>query len=238
RYTDPSGYLTEEQIKSYFGVETWEEVLALFEKGGTLEGRWGWLETLRWARLGDEILFFGNYDGLWPSADALLFQGTLVDREGQLYIRSKDAYIPASKAAWLGDAYGVARLYSNEHMVYLGTLYAQQKYYHLKFNPGMVDWVGAGLDLGGIIADTVSLGTAGKLTDIAKIARTTGKVVDLSAIAWSWPPFSIGVIKGAPAGNEALELGVDVMDLLSPVPFVFDIVGLAVNINKGIYWMP
>lgn len=32
RYIDPSGHLTEEQIQYYFGVDSWDKVLAFFEK--------------------------------------------------------------------------------------------------------------------------------------------------------------------------------------------------------------
>jgi len=55
KYTDPSGYLSEDEIMLHFGVESWQAVLAIFENGGALEGRWGWLETLRMAEIGDEI---------------------------------------------------------------------------------------------------------------------------------------------------------------------------------------
>lgn len=196
------------------------------------------MEALRWARLGDLIFFYGNYSGLWPSDEAVVFKGILVDREGQLYIQSEGACISAGKTAWLGYAYGVARQYSDEHLVYLGTFYAERRYYHLKFAPNKVDWVEVGLDVGGIVADIVSLGTVGKLPDIAKIARATGKMTDLSAIAWSWPPFAIRVITEMPAGNESLGFGIDFADLLSPVPVVFDVVGLFVNLGQGVYRIP
>ncbi|MBC7251753.1 MAG: RHS repeat-associated core domain-containing protein, partial [Anaerolineae bacterium] len=140
RYTDPSGYLTEDQIKAYLGVETWEDVLAFFEAGGELEGRWGWLETLRAAELGDEIQFFENYSGLWPPLESLVFRGSLEDWEGQLYIQSEDARIPANKAAWLGNAFDVARPYHDaQSPLYFGPFHAEKIYYHAKFDPSKVD---------------------------------------------------------------------------------------------------
>ncbi len=235
RYNDPSGHLTEDQIKAYFGVETWEEVLSFFETGGELEGRWGWLETLRRAKLGDEILFFEVSDGLLNS---IVFQGILADLEKQLYIQAEGVAVSGIKAGGLGDAYGIVQVYGDECMVYLSTLYAEQRYYHLKIDPSKVDWIGAGLDFAEIIADAVSFGVAGKIPDVMKIARTAGKAVDLSAIAWSWPPFAIGIVTGQSSKDECLGLGLDFADLLSPVPCVFDVVGLSVNLSKGIYRTP
>ena len=55
RYTDPTGYYSEDEIMQSFGVETWDEVLAHFQEGGTLAGLWGWLEVLRQARDGDFV---------------------------------------------------------------------------------------------------------------------------------------------------------------------------------------
>ncbi len=239
RYTDPTGYLTEEQIMAYLGVKTWEGVLALFERGGALEGKWGWLETLRWARLGDEMLFFRNFGGLWPSDEALVFQGTLVDWEGQLYIRSKEAWIPASKAAWLGNAYGVARLYSDEHKVYLGTLYAEQRYYHLKFDPSKVDWVGVGLDTAGIIADSISFGIGGRGVKAAKIARAAEQasvlISDISLYR-TGIPFALNYTRGDASLPQAIDFALDALGLY--IPFGPDAISLAWEVSKGFYFMP
>jgi len=51
RYTDPTGLFSEEEIMKFFGVESWEDVLKLFQKGGEIEGRWGWLAILKKADL-------------------------------------------------------------------------------------------------------------------------------------------------------------------------------------------
>ncbi len=66
KYTDPTGMFSEDEIMSYLGVDSWEEVLSFFATGGDLEGRWGWLETLRAAELGDIVQFYSDYEGTWP----------------------------------------------------------------------------------------------------------------------------------------------------------------------------
>jgi hypothetical protein len=54
-YTDPSGHLSRDQIMEFFGVETWSEVLALFELDGKYYSQWELLETLRRGEVGDAI---------------------------------------------------------------------------------------------------------------------------------------------------------------------------------------
>jgi hypothetical protein len=98
RYVDPSGYLTEEQIMAYFGVETWEEVLALFEEGRQLQGRWGWLDVLRAAEVEDEVRFLN-------ATGQEVFSGRFFVRENQLFIGRDDVSLPQLEAAQRGDIY-------------------------------------------------------------------------------------------------------------------------------------
>jgi len=55
RYTDPTGMFSEDEIMKYLDVDTWEEVLGMFEEGGQFAGRWGVLQLLRQAHLGDKV---------------------------------------------------------------------------------------------------------------------------------------------------------------------------------------
>jgi RHS repeat-associated protein len=57
RFVDSTGFYSEDEILKAFEVETWDEVLALFKKGGALEGLWGWLEILRQASDNDMVMF-------------------------------------------------------------------------------------------------------------------------------------------------------------------------------------
>jgi len=68
KYTDPSGNFSEEQIMEYFEVDTWDEVLRLFEKG-QMAGYWGWLEVLRQADPGTSILFWADARSAFEFAD-------------------------------------------------------------------------------------------------------------------------------------------------------------------------
>jgi len=58
RYVDPSGHYSKDEIMKAFGVSSWKDVLAFFQKGSGeyLEDRWGWLEILRRGEDGDMIL--------------------------------------------------------------------------------------------------------------------------------------------------------------------------------------
>jgi hypothetical protein len=171
RYTDPTGMFSEEEIMAYLGVDTWEEVLAFFAAGGRLEGRWGWLETLRAAHLGDVVQFFSNYEGLWPAwlgADVMA-EGEFVEQGGQLYIQSGETLTEASEAALLGNAFGVRCPSSPSGLMYFGPYYAETVYWHRRFNPGRVDWVDVGL---GVLSASSDVGLA-----IAVQSAMTGNAV-------------------------------------------------------------
>jgi RHS repeat-associated protein len=56
---DPAGLYSMKEIKGFFyNAPTYLHVLRYFERGGGLEGRWGWLEVLRKAEDGDQIQVF------------------------------------------------------------------------------------------------------------------------------------------------------------------------------------
>lgn len=72
----------------YFGVKTWDEVLAQFDKGGRYADQWGWLEVLRDAHVGNKVAFSwsGGTDIIDPD---ITYQGTFTeDRNGHLQLRN------------------------------------------------------------------------------------------------------------------------------------------------------
>jgi len=84
RYTDPTGFFSEDEIMKYLGVDTWEEVLAMFEKGDIYEGQWGWLEVLHTAEVGDNVYFVKGQESTDLGANAVAFEGTFVQMNDQL----------------------------------------------------------------------------------------------------------------------------------------------------------
>jgi len=127
-------------------------VLAFFGEGRELEGRWGWLETLRQAELGDELRFYENAPDVWPSSGPAVFWGTLAEHDGKLYIQSEDGLIEASEAAALGDAYSVWRSIGTDVPLvpHAGPFHAHAIYTRLRYRPSQVDWQGVALDVIGI----------------------------------------------------------------------------------------
>ena len=245
KYTDSTGYFSEEEIMAAFDVETWGEVIAFFEEGGDLEGRWGWLEVLRRARFGDivevlrgaggnrERFFAGVFDDLGSDTGQIFIRGTYAG-DDQLY------WLAHITVGEVGDEFV---LYPDNRLTFR-TDAVRPPYNRLRFNRNRVDWVGAGLDAGGILLDAVSLGTAGKAPDVAKLARRAGMVDDLGAFARSWASASVAAMKGDLSGYEvifgpeAVDLYVDAADLVSPVPFMFDGVGLYLNFSRAVYRSP
>ncbi len=108
RYTDPTGHFTEDEIQQYFGVDSWDDVLKVFQEGGALEGRWGWLTVLQKAELGDEICINWDVDQLpndHPGAESS-FKGKFeLDKSGRLIITGESNYMDQIKAAKYGSNY-------------------------------------------------------------------------------------------------------------------------------------
>ena len=208
-------------------------MLAFFEAGGALEGRWGWLETLRAAELGDEIQFFENYSGLWPPQEPMVFRGTLEDWAGQLYIQSEDARIPANKAAWLGNAFGVARPYHGaQSPLYFGPFHAEKTYYHLKFDPGRVNWLDFTLDSIGTVASVVGANLVVETFQISPKVAKGAQAVDAVLSGG-------GVIK-------SLVVDLDIEGAIlagggflpGPIGGGFNLAAVYHDLEAGFYWTP
>lgn len=96
-----------------------------------------------------------------------------------------------------------------------------------------MDWIKASFDIGGIVADVISLGMVGRLANAADTARRTGDVLDVLNIAIDWPQFSIGVVQGDLSTTEGANFGLDVAGLF--VPILPDAVSLTINLSQGFY---
>jgi RHS repeat-associated protein len=109
RYTDPSGYFTEDEIKEILGFDKddpWEKVLELFQKGGKYEDRWGWLDILTTAEIGDQITIDWG-DNLLPK-DHPSINGKFqfeYDAQGKLILTGDNFYFGSETAGLLGEKY-------------------------------------------------------------------------------------------------------------------------------------
>jgi len=109
RFSDPSGYFSEDQIKEFLGLskdDPWEEVLKLFGEGGKYARRWGWLETLRRAEVGDQITI-GWAEGMLPEGHPAL-DGPLtfgLDPNGDLILSGDGFYVGHGIAGLYGENY-------------------------------------------------------------------------------------------------------------------------------------
>ena len=55
KYSDPSGYYTNDEIMQHYGCEGWACVESHFGSGGSHDGLWGWLYTLQQAQDGYQV---------------------------------------------------------------------------------------------------------------------------------------------------------------------------------------
>ncbi|MCD4738027.1 MAG: RHS repeat-associated core domain-containing protein [Anaerolineae bacterium] len=242
KYTDPSGYLSEEQIRGYFGVETWEEVLKFYQGGGEFQGKWGWLETLRAAEIGDTIDFIGDYGGGYARGKAE-FSSRLVDLHGGLYLKfpgsTFQALFPAISNGFCHTgiaAYGVKRDVGEVSTIVRGPIFADKMYQHFDgIDFSAIDWVGAAFDIGGLVADALTAGVGGRFVEGAQRA---GTITDLAGLAWDWGPAAIAYTQDELSSGAVMGLGVDVFGMAAQTPFVWDTASLVLNVSQAIRWTP
>jgi hypothetical protein len=170
RYTDPSGHYSEEFIKNTFGVETWKEVLAFFEKGGKLEGRWGWLETLRQAQNGDELQFsYLDLSGKVGFANGEFTGGKLILREaGEFLSGLVDLPLDLLTAGLFGESYTIWRNGINPQFKQVAfSTNAYAKHLGVRVHTSEMDWGDIALDATGLLADLTVIGApVGRLTNL------------------------------------------------------------------------
>jgi RHS repeat-associated protein len=171
KYTDPTGHYSEEEIMKFLGVDKWDEVKAFFEKGGALEGRWGWLEVLRQARDGDVLNF-----SFWSSAEGRTIFGSGEFQNGMVFNDFLGMELPLLAAGTMGDSFEVWRpsfLFSGRQDLVFATE-ASTRYYHAGIDINRIDGVALTLDILSVGANLLLIDT---LTDSASAAYKVSKNV-------------------------------------------------------------
>jgi len=241
RYTDPTGHFTEDEIMQFLGLDpeenTWKDVLAFFEEGGQLEGRWGWLHVLRRANVGDKLEIFGDeallFEGRFDVTDygSLVLRGTFYggkeDWEGyETIIRHEDAARWGSATHYRGYfTFGIGGT--------LEIVRPTSKRTSLRYDFDRVDKAAVLRDVGGI-----GLGIL-EFTPAAVPAATIGMAVDIQSLidggkeldANGWP-----YIWDAPLDYAGM--GADAAGLIPGVGIGGDVAGIAFSLLEGFYYSP
>jgi RHS repeat-associated protein len=237
RYVDPMGFFSEEEIMGFFNVETWEQVLAHFEEGGSLEGRWGWLAVLRAAEVGDIVFATHHYFALYGGSpeEEIIFGGKFRTLDGQLFIQNSRSIVlwDHEDVAQLSNYYAFLK-YDGRHGDYRTHHYSNyQHYYVTKYDFSQVDQAGALYDVIGICTNYAP----------SLEVQAIGYGADLAAITMSWPPFAAAVATGAPSlqiADAGVDLALDLGGLLPVGGIVWDAASLAKNFwqNTQVYHGP
>jgi RHS repeat-associated protein len=233
RYTDPTGYFSEEEIMGFFGVETWEEVLAHFEQDGLLEGQWGWLEVLRQAEEGDYLYVGENSRILRDFGRFEVVDGALVLNTGEGTLGMTDV---APGHRYYSVRRGSMGLY---RVVFAGS--AQLKYFHRKMDWAEVDWFGIGLDASGIVLDVLVIG-AGRIPSAVKLVRggkDIAQIVTALDVTYGAAQMLASLGSDAPAMT-SLDPAAVLMDLLgfAGVPVGPDVIGIGLTLWDATYVTP
>jgi RHS repeat-associated protein len=242
RYRDPTGRYSEDEIMQSFGVSTWDEVLAHFREGGSLEGRWGWLETLRKAQDGDAVIERNPAQvrwyrgGLWPlQCEA----GALCGSINGTFGRNEQGEILVS-----GRAHGEFALRGDEYALYKrnavigGHAYdasfetaADWIHYHPKFDPSGVNWTDVALDSVGAVASFVGANPVVEAFQIAPKVAKGARLADtgLNIYGLTKAILDLDVNQTILAGGGFLP---------GPIGGGFNLASLYFDLEEGYYYTP
>jgi RHS repeat-associated protein len=169
KFTDPSGYYSNDEIMQHFGCTDWACVEAYFQEGGAYAGLWGWLYILQMAQNGDAVTAFG------AGAGGRAIQATLGgvfqrSAAGQIEIvanyyessatglRRFNAVVPEGGFATLAKAYDYGHYTLSGSANVLAGRNDPKNYFH--FDPSKIDKGGlalaglkAGADFGPVIME-------------------------------------------------------------------------------------
>ena len=80
KYNDPTGHYSVDELQQHFGVNSFDELMALFGEGGRYEGNSGWYDILRAAQDGDHITAY------MPDATTAISGNFIRNNQGQIEI--------------------------------------------------------------------------------------------------------------------------------------------------------
>ncbi|MDY7080554.1 MAG: RHS repeat-associated core domain-containing protein [Chloroflexota bacterium] len=230
RYTDPSGYYSEEEIMQAFGVSTWEQVLAFFGEDGSLEGRWGWLEILRRAEDGYEV------EGPAPGCDEVCIGPASTGR----FNRNEIGEILVGS-----EAHSEFALRYDEYTLHYRVLFGLSRPYPYHTRAGRIhyhpkyDW--GRVDKEDIVLDAVGIGLSflEAVPAVALAAMGAGWTLDaysLSKDLTEWDRM------GQPGPLEApgiwFDTGVDGIGAAPGVGAVGDVSSILLTLWYGVHWTP
>ena len=161
RYSDPTGYYSDDEIMLNYGCENWACVEAIFQQGGPNAGLWGWLYILQQAQDGDTVVATminqaGNHSMVGVFGR---------DGQGKIFVTGTDYLDPTGGMPFsamisengfatfaAADGYGIYELHRMDSSLATGR---DQKHNYLYIDP--ITQLKAGATLGPIIARAAPL---------------------------------------------------------------------------------
>jgi RHS repeat-associated protein len=239
KYSDPTGNYSEEEIMESFGVNTWEEVLAIFESG-RLAGLWGWLEVLRKAE--DGYFVSGNMDLMFSAPGQANgwkwggpYNGNFFSRneKGQILVGGNSHLDFASSHR---DIYSLWQRDSIVPYIWEGKLWTAfgTKHYHIRFDPNQFNWLDAGMDIAGIGMDVFTGGVGGRVANLGQlIVAATSKGLDIVDLI-------ISIYTGAKdkhiSNYDLYSVGLSAWGLKKPI--LPDVISLSLNLREALSITP
>ena len=223
RYTDPSGHSTDCGLgDSYCNAGEYKPsglILLDREQHGSRCGSSLMQECISRnnSLMNDVETYMKNHPEYQPNKDGLFCSGSAGNP-----CRDQAVFADIRISYWTSHTGDINEAWD---LYYYYDLHATTRA-QITFNPSKVDWVSAGLDGGGIIADLITFGLAGRFTNGAKIAKTTGGTIGAVDLAYG----SSQIIRDPSVATGAGWL-TDVAGLY--IPIVPDVIGLAMNFGHA-----
>ncbi len=116
-----------------------------------------------------------------------------------------------------------------------GTYIANSPQVHYVFHLENVDWVGVGLDAGGILADAVSFGAGGRVINgiqVGKGARVAGQMLDSMSLLQSGMPLAVDLAEGDAMQAQGVDFGLALTGVY--IPILPDVISLGRGLKQGL----
>jgi RHS repeat-associated protein len=202
KYSDPTGHYSVEELQQHFGVNSFDELMALFEMGGQYEGLEGWYDILRYAQDGDTITASNANENM-----GLVFIGTFMrtaDGKIQIDMGGSLGIAPEISFAYFGGlvrikegsitGFGTYELRGQEY-AWTPAIAGGRRYGDMQ-SCANVDCVAAGIDGVGVLGSLIQVGS-GVCGPYAGACYTGGRglsvISTIGGVTWTaWTAFQGG----------------------------------------------
>jgi hypothetical protein len=237
KYTDPTGHFSNDEIAGFFGVNSWEEVIKLFESNAFLKGCWGWLELLKDAEAGDYVTFMTDHVSPVKNEFGFTRYAVTLGEEiysGYLYVNSTNGTLEIGTdgtgelSIWNAAGWGGAYVLREGEWERYGTIYDNDYGLENTYDFNRLDAANIAGDIASIGLSIFSLGWGKQFITANRVATGGGTAIGLA-----------GTTKAKMQGDD-FSAGVNFISAIpfTPISLPASVLALAMDLKQGYYYNP